>query len=192
MGGKRQIAVALTAAALITAIAAGCGGGGSSASAGSTSGTETSSGSESKVKYPGNRPTGAEALRFGEEAGQAEREAASLVVEENLKARAAGEWAKQCAGLSEEQADEVKELTYANGKEESCPAALRKLATPVSKTKALRADNMGGPVYALHVGAGRAFAFYHGKDGKVYAMALKMEGGEWKVEDLTPTELPEL
>jgi hypothetical protein len=194
MGGKRQIAVVIATTILLAIAAVGCGGAGSSASAGSTTsaGTSSGSGGDSKIQYPGKRPSGSEAVHFGREASVAEREEASRVVEEDLKARAAGDWAKQCAVLSTEQSAEVREFTYVNGKEDSCTDALRTLASPLPQTKSLRADNMASPVYAFRIGANRGFAFYHGKEGTAYTMAMKHEDGRWKVDDLTPTELPKL
>jgi hypothetical protein len=186
MGGKRRIAVVLMAAALLAGLAAGCGGGSSSASGdseNSTPGVEP----EPNLKF-GKRP-GPEVVKFGEEADVEEREAASAVLEENFQARAAGEWGKQCASMTVEQAEEVRETTEPNG---NCVTGLRIQASPLAQTQAFRANPMTGPIYALRVLGSRGFALYHGKKGKEYAMAMKKEDGEWKVDDLTATELPEL
>jgi hypothetical protein len=98
---------------LLGAGAAGCGGG-SSASGDSAPSPEASKGfldSKGKNKIP----------KFGEEADEEEREAASAVLEESLQAREAGDWQKQCETLTAGRTKSVEE----NGERESCANAPR-------------------------------------------------------------------
>ena len=156
--------------------AVGCGGSGSSAD--STSGPEASA----SFFNPGGKNR---VPKFGEEAEEDEREAASDVLEENLQARADGEWATQCDTLTTARVTNVKE---AGGG--SCASALKGQALPLSESKAVRANTMDGPIDALRVEGNRGFALYHGKNGKDYAMPMKKEDDEWKVSSLTESELP--
>lgn len=164
---------------LIAAIAmAGCGG--SSSDAGETEASKTFLSAKGKNKI----------VKFGEEADADEREAASEVLEENLKAREAGKWAKQCASLTVSQQKEAEETVNYFGNNNSCVRSLLGQATPVSASAAKRANTMTGPIDALRVKGDRGYALYHGAKGKDYAIPMKKEDGEWKVDAIVTTELP--
>jgi hypothetical protein len=180
------MAIVLASALLLSGFAAGCGGGASSASESSKK-PPPSAEPEPFFKANGGRP-GREVFKFGEEASKADREAASTVLEEEYNAREAGEWAKQCALMTYEQAEEVRETTEPDG---TCASGLLIQASPLAKSRAFRVNPMTGPIEALRVGSGSAFALYRGRDGKDYATLMKKEDGKWKVDDLTPTLLPE-
>jgi hypothetical protein len=124
--------------------------------------------------------------KFGEEADEDEREAASAVLEESLQARAAGDWVKQCETLTTGRVNNVKE----GGEGESCASVLKSQALPLSGSEAVRANTMRGPIDALRMEGDRGFALYHGKNGKDYAMPMKKEDDEWKVSSVTESELP--
>jgi len=175
--GDKALVAAVVCALIIAA--AGCGGSGSSADSGSPSGPEASA----TFLNPGGKNR---IPKFGEEAEEDERESASDVLEENLQARAAGEWAKQCDTLTAARVNNVK--STAEG--ESCASALKGQALPLSESKAVRANTMDGPIDALRVAGNRGFALYHGKNGKDFAMPMKKEDDEWKVSSLTESELP--
>lgn len=134
-----------------------------------------------------------ELVEFGTEASPVEREAANAVLEEDLRARAAANFAKQCATLS---AQTIKEIDYtahvnANGKsEKGCGGKLRELASPLSKSKQARENRLEGPIPAMRVKGNRAYALFHGTDGKNWVMPLEKEGGEWRVAALQEEELP--
>jgi hypothetical protein len=196
MGRKRRIAIVLMAAVLLAALAAGCGGGDSSAS-GTAENSPSTAKSESTAKSGsapkpepntelGNRP-GPGVVNFGEEADDEEREAISTLLEEHFDARAAGEWAKQCASMTFEQSEEVRETTVPNA---NCAKGLRIQATPLAQTQAFRANPMTGPIDAFRVEGELGYALFRGKDGKQYVVAMKKENGKWKVDDLIPTRLP--
>ncbi|MGB7684774.1 MAG: hypothetical protein WBL45_03235 [Solirubrobacterales bacterium] len=167
------------AAVLLSGVGVGCGGdSGASATSDPSGGAEASS---SFIK-PGGKN---QIPKFGDEADEDEREAASAVLQESIQARAAGEWARQCETLTAGRVKRVQE-TGASG---NCASALKIQAAPLSETQALRANTMTGPIDALRVEGDRGFALYHGRNGKDYAMPMREEDGEWKVSSLTETEL---
>jgi hypothetical protein len=183
MTHRTGIGIVLVVGLLLAGLAAGCGGGDSRASGSS----EKSTPAEKSESNPalGKRP-GREVLDFGEEANDEEREAASAVLEEFFQARAAGDWANQCASMTFEQTEETRMTTVPDG---NCAKGLRILATPLAQTRAFRANPMTGPIEAFRVKGELGYAFYRGKDGKEYAMTMKKEGRKWKVDDLTATRL---
>jgi hypothetical protein len=120
---------------------------------------------------------------FGEEATAQEREAASAVVEASLKARAAADWAAQCATLSKAAAKKIQSFVPpAEGK--TCSLALETEASPVEQTQAVRANVMTEPIAALRVKGNKGYALFHGAKGNDYAMAMEKEGDQWKVSAL--------
>jgi hypothetical protein len=182
MRGRKRIAILLIAVALLAWLAVGCGGSDSRASEDSEKTTPTT---ESEPKF-GTRQ-GSKVVNFGEEADQAEREAAFGVLEESYRARAAGEWAKQCASMTYDQAEEVRVTTEPKG---TCASGLRTQASPLAQTQAFRAYPIEGPIEAFRVKGERGFILYQGKEGRRYAMAMKKEDGKWLVDDLVPTSVP--
>jgi hypothetical protein len=190
MGLKTGLSIALVAAVLMAALAAGCGGGSSSSSGSTSSADSTSSSSTTgaSAEFTGAGPNG-KIVKFGQEADTAEREAASSVLEENLKAREAGDWAKQCTSLSAGAIKKLEQEAVRLKAGEKCAESLEYGAEPQSATKAIRANTMTGPIAVLRVEGNKAFALYHGTKGKDYAMQMEKEGGEWKVASLITTEL---
>jgi hypothetical protein len=194
MGFKIGLSIALTAAVLMAALAAGCGGGSSSSSGSSSSGGSTDSSSEAEGSASFLKPgTKSKLPKFGQEAEASEREAASAVLEENLQARASGDWATQCSSLTAGAIKKVEETpTVFQGQKSrssSCPKRLEAQAQPLSGTKSIRADTMTGPIAALRVKGNKAYALYHGANGKDYAMPMEKVGDEWKVDSLITTEI---
>jgi hypothetical protein len=199
MGDGKLFRVVLIIGALTAALLAGCGGGSSSStdsssSAGSGSTSESSTATDSTADS-GESEASAEFIRpgkknkeveFGQEADAAEREAASAVLEENLQARASGDWEGQCSSLT---AEAVKSVEKSAAKK-SCEESLEALAQPISKSKAVRADTMTEPVAALRVKGDKAFALYHGAKGQDYAISMTKEGGEWKVAAIQERVIP--
>lgn len=193
MGFRGQVTGALLAALAIALLAAGCGGGSSDAS-----GAESDKADEVELASPSEGEPSRAFLKksredkipkFGDEASAKEREAASSVLEENLKARAAGEWAKQCATLSPGAAKEVKQGASAQGVGGGgCAKELKARAEPLQQTKSLRANSMTGPIDALRVKGIRGYALYHGVGGADYAMAMEKIDGEWMVGDILEEE----
>jgi hypothetical protein len=179
--GAAVFAVTLIAVALVVA---GCGGGssGSEATAATTAGSSTAGDATAQFLKPGEtNPT----VEFGKEASAALREEASKVVSKSLKAREAAAFETQCQTLS------LKAIHTVPGgnNRKVCPAALKKLATPLSKSTKARKDTLSGPIAAMRVKEGEGYALWHGSDGKDYSVQLEKEGGSWKVASILTTEL---
>jgi hypothetical protein len=180
--GRNPIPFVLIAAVLMAALAVGCGNSGSSSST-------SAGGSSAEFIKPGSKNVAAE---FGKEANDAEREAASQVLEGNLQARAAGNWAAQCSSLSAavQKELEVSPTVVGGGKPVSCAKSLETQAKPESATKEVRANTMTGSVAVLRVKGNKAFALYHGTQGKDYAIPMSKEAGIWKVGSVLTQEIP--
>jgi len=174
-----RIAATVAAVLAIAVAIAGCGGG-------SSSEASEAAGSKSFLK-PGSKN---KIAKFGEEADAEEREAASEVLEENLEARAAGDWAQQCASLTQ---GEIKKLEKENNErgeaQGTCAKDLAYQGEPKSVTASLRENTMTGPIDALRVKGNKAYALWHGPKGKDYAMPMEKVGDQWKVDDVVTEEL---
>jgi hypothetical protein len=186
-GFARAIVTLLAIAALVALV--GCGdssgrGAGSSTVSNPVS-TTTAASASSATKFtvaPRNEPY----LRFGREAPADEREAASRVLERDLRARQAGRWAIQCASLS---AFAIKQLREELGGSD-CAVMLSADSQPLKKTAAVRADNLPGPIDVLRAEGSRAYALFRGTDGDDYAMKMEREpDGQWKVGALVAIDL---
>ncbi len=193
---KRGIAWVALATAVIAMVVAGCGGsGGDTGSATTSSSSETESSesstssdgskSEPSAEFAGEGPN-AELVTFGKESDEEEREAASEVIEENLEARAAGDWEAQCLTLAEPIINGIEKASGGTGA--GCAKELEAQAS--SAPESLLANPMTEPIAALRVGGPRGFALFHGANSKDYVMPLLKEGGEWKVASLTTEEVP--
>lgn len=186
--------ITLITLALALGALAGCGGsssgttGSSSSSSGGTEGTTASSGessgSESSNAAGSSQPAEgfskkARQAKFGEEAPSAEREEASKVLEENLSARASGDYAVQCETLAALVIRGIEK----NGKtavgKRGCPETLESEAKKAPPP--LLENTMEGPIAALRKQGNLAYALYHGKKEADYAMRMLLENGEWKV-----------
>lgn len=195
MGIKTGISLALVAAVLMAAIVSGCGSGGSSSSPGSSSsaGSTSSSGessssseTEASAQFKGSGPN-SKIATFGQEADSEEREAASEVLEENLKARAARDFAGQCSSLTKgaiKVVDSAPTILHPEG----CAKDLEAQANGAPES--VLANSLTGPIDALRIKGEKAFALYHGTHGKDYAMPMEKEGGEWKVGSVVTQEVP--
>jgi hypothetical protein len=183
----------LIAILLAILVAAGCGSSGSSSgsseastAAGSTSASsaESSKGEvENEFAIPGGKNEMAE---FGKEASDSEREAASVVLEENLQARAGHEWAAQCASLSALGVKTIEENPKNKG--QTCAQVLESEGSKAPK-KVLE-NTLDGEIDVLRVEGPKAFALWHGSDGYDYGMAMENENGQWKVAALVTNQLP--
>jgi hypothetical protein len=152
---------------------------------GSSSSTSDTEGDTSFLNARGNDKI----PQFGEEASEEEQEAASSVLEENLKARANGDWEGQCSSLTLNTAKKaIEEFKFFGNN--SCARSLEATAIPVDETQPMRAYTMTGPIDAMRIKGERGFALYHGTKGKDYAMPMEKKHGKWKVAALAPMELP--
>jgi hypothetical protein len=173
-------AIRIIATLLIVAGLAGCGGSSGSSSSGSSA-------ADPSAQFPTSKAD-AKFVKFGSEGAVSERKAANAVLEANFKARAAADFEGQCTTLNRKT---IKEVSDSSSKDpaSACAKGLSKLAQPLSGTKKVRADTLGEPIAALRVKGARAWALFHGSNGKDYAMLMEKEGGIWKVGALVATEL---
>jgi hypothetical protein len=175
---------ALMVLGLTAVVISGCGGSDSSSSSTSdASNVSTSGGSERSALEPSAEFLGqgqnGKLAKIGKESTAAEREAASLVLERNLNARAAGDWETQCATLA---SSAVEQLTRSSALTPglSCPEALETQAKSLP-TFAL-ANTMTGPIDALRINQEiNGFAFWHGTRGRDFVIPMIKQRGGWKV-----------
>jgi hypothetical protein len=171
--GRHKVGALIAGAAVVLAIVmASCGG--------------SSESSDTTAEFKGDNP---KLVKFGREANAGEREAASSVLEENLKARETEAWVTQCSTLSAGAVKHVEEKFAPFGAKPNCEKSLELGATPYSSSKKIRTDTMIGPIDALRVQGNRGFALYHGAKGKDYAIAMRKEGDKWTVAAIVTKEL---
>jgi hypothetical protein len=197
MGGKAKPAVAIVVALLLATALAACGGSSGSAPAtssstakseDSTSGSEGSASTQAEPSRQFLAPTGENEIpKFGKEADAAEREAVSKIVAESQQARAAGDWATQCATLAASVIKTLEKTASPLLSGHSCAKELEAEAANVPKY--ILANTMTGPIDALRVGPKSGYALYHGTKGVDWAVPITKEGGEWKVGALLPIKL---
>jgi hypothetical protein len=181
MGGRAKTTLALIAIVVAAAAAlAGCGG---SSSSEGTSATEAEPSAQFRTKGGGKEQT----ANFGSEASEAEREAASAVLEENLEARAERDWAGQCASLAAPVVKVIEENAKLLPGKVTCARQLQQEAYKVPKQ--YLADTLEGHIDAFRVKGNEGYALFHGTDGVNYAMLMTKEGGEWKVASLTTIKM---
>lgn len=169
--------MALSCVTVLGALAAGCG----SSSLTVATGPSTEFIAKGGINGPAT---------FGEPADQEELEAAARVLEVNLEARAAGEWAKQCATLSLDAIGKVEADAPNFGGGKGCASGLGAEAKPLAQTKSSRANTLTGPVAALRVKGNRGYLLYHGPKHRDYAMPMAKEDGEWKVGRVSTINIP--
>jgi hypothetical protein len=169
---------------LVAIGASGCGGG-SSATGSATSDQHAKS--EPSAQFGGS-PAADKFVEYGKESTPAELGQVNVVLEKSLDARAAKDWAGQCATLSRyavEQAQKSLAAIWSKG----CAPALEGLGSNASKS--VLENNIQGAVVAFRVNGRRGYALYHGTDKKDWAMPMEKEGGDWKVGALLATEVPD-
>ncbi len=133
-----------------------------------------------------------ELVEFGAEATPSTREAANAVIEKSFTARAAANFAAQCATLSKKAVEQINATAHVSpsGKApKGCAGKLKELATPLGKSKEAREDRLAEPIPAMRVKGKKAFALFHGTEGKDWVIPLEQEDGEWRVAALQEEEL---
>jgi len=171
-----------------------CGGGGSSSStsAGSEEGIQEVSAKQSSKEFlePKNKKSKANTIAdFGKEASLEEREEANAVIQRSYNARASADFETQCETLERAAVKQLESAEAKGKKRTTCAEAVRKLAEPLPKTKDLRKNDISGAVAALRVKGSKAYALYHGTDGKNYALTLKKEDGKWLLTALVSAQI---
>jgi hypothetical protein len=177
----------VAALAALGLLISGCGGGGGTGNSTSDASAKVDA---SAVFLKADGPN--KLIEFGTEATQAELEAANAVLEKNFDARAAADFAEQCASLSAKAIESVTLIAHvgAAGKvPKGCAGKLKEVATPLAKSKEAREDRLGEPIPVLRVKGNEGFALFHGTDGKDWVIPLEKEGGKWKVGSIREEEL---
>jgi hypothetical protein len=180
-----QIAIAKSASALLLVVllvvVVGCGSSGDGSTSTTKQRTVDVADRSAAFRGPG---LAAEIVEFGREAPAAIREEASPFLAKNLKARADGDWSGQCATLSTKEAKKLGNSSTSTKVLVACEEGLKKLATPLKKTEAARADTFDGHIDAMRVKGNTAYALYHGTDGTDYMMPMELKRGVWKVASI--------
>jgi len=147
----------------------------------------TDSAAEPSKEFLGKGKNG-QLAKIGKESSVAEREAASRALEENLNARAAGDWEVQCETLASATVEQVEKGATVLGAASGCPKALEAQASPVPPPA--RANTMTGSIDALRINQGiNGFAFWHGTRGRDFVIPMIKQRGEWKVVALQEEEI---
>jgi hypothetical protein len=127
---------------------------------------------------------------FGEEKGESELQEAAEAVHDFFVARATGQWAKACGYLSKAMTEQLEQLA-ANStslSDKGCASFLEAFTSelPASTWRETTAVDAG----SLRQEGEQAFLIYYGEPDKtVYAMPMKVEGGEFKVGALSSDAL---
>jgi hypothetical protein len=182
---RRRVTISLSFALLVCGVAAaGCGG---------SSNSETGVTKNPLAGYPEGPtrqfilPGGDNTVQeFGREATPAERAQVSTMVAAWLRARAAKNWGKACSYLhSKVRAFALRTASQASEERSmTCPKALALFSQSGEPPR----DNIKDGVASLRIEAGTGYAQYHGKEGRDWILAVRMEDGDWKIADFRPVE----
>jgi hypothetical protein len=201
-----KLASVLLAGVAISVCAAACGAtGGSATIEGPTtprsSNTEGGSGSAAVASpaapdppVPGFEDTSGRTHipAFGVEASADERSAVEAVLSAYLRASREGEWGKACTYLLGDISSEISVLERGSNPSggEGCATALPRVFD-LSRRNGLNPYLGPAPLSGLRVkeGTGAGFALFHGVDGNDYWVAMKVEGGRWRVLSTIPQPL---
>lgn len=127
-------------------------------------------------------------LDFGEESSESEREAAAVAVHGFLLARAEGDWPTACSHLALPMLEKIEHLAISATQlaDKSCPSFLGSF-TRLSKRE--REQSKVVDAGSLRKQGRRGYLIYYGAEKVVYAMPLREEGGEWKLDSLAAEKL---
>jgi hypothetical protein len=167
---------------LLGAFAAGCGGGDSATG---SSATQPPAESEPSAQFFGKSAANHFA-KFGQESSPAELKVVVALVDKSLTARAAKDWAGQCATLSKLAVKTVEESPSALGRK-GCARDLKSQGE--NAPKSILENNIKGSVVAFRENGKKGYALYHGTDKKDWAMLMEKEGADWKVGALVAEEV---
>ncbi|HET8567045.1 MAG TPA: hypothetical protein VFL77_11290 [Solirubrobacterales bacterium] len=129
---------------------------------------------------------------YGGEARQSELAEAAKVLHTYLNARAANDWRGVCAQLSTSVMASLTKAGIApeakSGGGPGCAAILARLFPTLSGAIAREAAE--AEVGAFRVKGSRGLLLFHGLHGVPFFIAMKREGGHWKLAAPAPSELP--
>jgi hypothetical protein len=123
---------------------------------------------------------------FGEEAAESELQEAAEVVHGFYVKRAEGDWKGACSYLSKAMLEQLEQLAASSTElgDKRCPSFLEAFTSPLSAAQWRQVTTVDAG--SLRDEGEQAFLIYYGAPGKtVYAMPLKVEGGEFKVGGLS-------
>jgi hypothetical protein len=184
-----KLTVALLCAA--ATLSAGCGGDETNATTSNTSAPTpevVSKRSAPFAKYSGRGPAKLRLAEFGIEASKDDRLEAQATINAFLVASRKGQWERACGYTSEVLRAQIAELIrrYKGSPKPSCGEVLKALASrPGEKTAPLSAPD-GVSSFRIKESPGGGFALFHGSDGKDHWMAVRRDGGRWKVLSVAP------
>jgi len=159
--------------------------------AGGQGGQARQGGGETELPAPGPSSTGDPAVdEFGSEAEGSERDEIAAAARSYLRARARGDWARACQGLTEAAKQSIAGLLRASGRPEAgCPAAYEALQSPVPQ--ALRREAANSPVLEVRVEDDSAFYVFRTRANRVdTVLSMAREGDEWKAVTVAGAVLP--
>ena len=146
--------------------------------------------SESFEKYSHQAGPHLHLAEFGAEADSEGRQEVSSIVSSYLAAIAAGHWERACESL----AASLESLIPTNDPS-SCGGALQSAVSAFERAAGRESISAPEGVASLRIqtggraGEGTGFALFHGSDGKDYWLAVKREGGEWRLISVVPQPL---
>ncbi len=211
MGGSPKFTLALAVALACTITLTACGGSGDDSTQSASVGSDSTSaapaltpggpvhGRASPQSAPFQKYSGKGTLglaEFGEEASGSDFREAQEVIVDYLRASGGEEWGKACAYLVSTVKAQLQQIAAASKgiSFSSCGAALKQFAksslwtqasdgSPINPSKGISSlrTKEGG---LARGGAG--FALFHGSDGEDHWVAMKVEGGSWKVLSTSP------
>lgn len=124
---------------------------------------------------------------FGHEGTRTEREQASVVITKWMRARAAEDWHADCSHFSKQYTKILVADAHGvtGGKVTTCTQALAYFGENASGDYV---NTLTGPIDSLRVGAGHAYAQYHGKGGTDWEIPMDRENGRWLVATAAPID----
>jgi hypothetical protein len=127
-------------------------------------------------------------LNFGKEGSDSALEEGTAAVQSFFAVRAEGDWEDMCARLSRSVLDKIKHLatTATSLADTSCPSFL---GTFMRLSDEERKESTIVDAGSLREKGASAYLIYYGGRDVVYAMALSLEDGDWKIDALSSKPL---
>src|SRR6478752_4677040 len=120
---------------------------------------------------------------FGVEASASTRTDVENVLGAYLRAGGKGEWARACTYLLRTVSAELSELARRSTPNlgPGCAAMLPRVIKLSTRDRDPYFGTAQLSGFRIKEGAGAGFALFHGTDGNDYWVAMKVEGGKWKI-----------
>jgi hypothetical protein len=186
-GTLGKFAIALFLAVTGATGLAACGGGDDSTSGESGSRAVTSAATDPPTPGFEDGSGRTDIPAFGVEADAGDREQVEQVLNAYLLAAGEGEWPRACEYLAESISAELERFAKRSGR--GCVASLPHVIDLISKYQNPYFGSVSRLGLRVKESAGAGFALFHGDDGSDYWVAVKIEGGRWRVLSTLPTPL---